>query len=104
MRAVPSYIGYGYTTFGPGVKCAQVFANRYGGYAGAIQEDGRYGQETQSAIKKFQARARQYPYNYQLAIDGIVGRATGAAMLKIAQQDHDLEPHIYITCTFELPS
>ncbi|MFE2141361.1 peptidoglycan-binding domain-containing protein [Streptomyces sp. NPDC059456] len=98
------YIGYGYSTSGPGVKCAQIFANRYGGYSPAIREDGRYGQETQAAIRRFQSHVHQDPYNYPLTVDGIVGKSTGAAMLKIAQRDHDLEPYIYDTCIHLLPS
>ncbi|KPI18279.1 Peptidoglycan-binding domain 1 protein [Actinobacteria bacterium OV450] len=97
-------IGYGYSTSGPGVKCAQIFANRYGGYSGHIQEDGRYGSETQTAIKQFQARARRAPYNYPLSVDGVVGKQTGTAMLRIARDDHDLEPWIYDTCVHHLPS
>ncbi|MEV0414004.1 peptidoglycan-binding domain-containing protein [Streptomyces sp. NPDC050448] len=98
------YIGYGYTTSGPGVWCAQVFANRYGGYWGPIKEDGRYGPETQAAIKRFQGHVHQAPYNYPLTVDGIVGKTTGWAMLQIAHQDHDLEPYVYDTCVHHLPA
>ncbi|MET9886368.1 peptidoglycan-binding domain-containing protein [Streptomyces sp. NPDC006430] len=98
------YIGYGYSTSGPGVWCAQVFANRYGGYWGPIKEDGRYGPETQAAIKRFQGEAHRDPYNFPLTIDGVVGKGTGRAMLEIAHRDHDLEPYIYDTCVHHLPT
>ncbi|MFD7081135.1 MULTISPECIES: peptidoglycan-binding domain-containing protein [unclassified Streptomyces] len=98
------WIGYGYSTSGPGVKCAQMFAGLYGNVGHPVAKDGRYGPETQDAIKRFQVQAGKWPYYIQLTADGIVGPATGKAMLKFAKEDYSLEPADYVSCSIELPS
>ncbi|MFJ3787392.1 peptidoglycan-binding domain-containing protein [Kitasatospora sp. NPDC090091] len=77
------YIGYGYPNFAPGVKCAQQFSNIFGGYWPPIAEDGKYGPDTNWAIKQFQSRMLRTG-QYNLSVDGIVGKATGGAMLDLA--------------------
>lgn len=97
------YIGYGYANIPPAVRCAQQFANRYGNYRTAILVDGRYGPETNWGIKQFQAQMLRSG-QYSLTVDGVVGKATGRAMLGMAWRDHDLEPGIYGDCLHYLPS
>ncbi|GAA2801746.1 peptidoglycan-binding domain-containing protein [Kitasatospora sp. CM 4170] len=79
------YVGYGYPNLPAAVRCAQDFSNLFGGYWPPIIVDGKYGPDTNWAIKQFQSHmVRTGQYN--LTVDGVVGKATGSAMLQLAWQ------------------
>ncbi|MER7767574.1 peptidoglycan-binding domain-containing protein [Kitasatospora sp. NPDC096140] len=96
------YVGYGYQNIPAAVKCAQHFSNLFGGYRQPIFEDGKYGPETDWAIRKFQKRMVDIG-RFPLDVDGIVGPATGRAMLKTAW-DAGIQDADYGRCWAALPS
>ncbi|MER5571656.1 peptidoglycan-binding domain-containing protein [Streptomyces goshikiensis] len=96
-------VGYGYPNSYRAVRCAQVFANRYGHYTKPIAEDGAFGPMTKQAIMKFQDAANRY-WGISLTVDGVVGKDTGQAMLNLAHNDPTLEPGLWGNCSEYLPS
>ncbi|MFF2149635.1 peptidoglycan-binding protein [Kitasatospora sp. NPDC058190] len=63
-----SWLGYGYTTSGPGVRCAQAAINSWDG--AGLSQDGVFGPDTEAAVRQFQSERG-------LRVDGIVGPQTG---------------------------
>ncbi|MEV7770741.1 peptidoglycan-binding domain-containing protein [Kitasatospora sp. NPDC086791] len=96
------YVGYGYRNLPAAVKCAQQFVNLFSGIRTPIIEDGRFGQETDWGIRQFQHRMVSTG-QYNLSVDGVVGKATGSAMLQLAWRS-GIRDARYGQCWAALPS
>lgn len=84
-----SYIGYGQGNTYNGVLCVQKLTNDLTAQIGyhRIAEDGSFGPDTNGAIKAFQRWEH-------LPVDGIVGPATGDALLSQAYNVKGCYPYV----------
>ncbi|MCX5392097.1 peptidoglycan-binding protein [Streptomyces sp. NBC_00094] len=90
------YVGYGYTTSGGAVWCAQTLVNDAARKAGRAQiaEDGQWGPKTDAQIRWYQQWTGS-------EVDGIVGPETGNLLLFFGDKDYGGE---YGHCYWYLPS
>ncbi|MBP0454892.1 peptidoglycan-binding protein [Kitasatospora sp. RG8] len=98
-------IGYGQPNVPQAVVCVQQFYNRYieEGQGALIQVDGKFGRETDRAVRRIQSAVNTRFPGTELQVDGVVGPRTGHRMIQVLRDDWTIDRGYADRCAQFLP-